>query len=173
MLMRRLLAVLSVLSACGDDAPALPPGAATIAIDSATLSVVGFTWGRNNDCPAQGASVISVTLRGHQSDATDFGLGFCLPRPDLIGAAAIDLADTSLVLLVGASARLDNGCMLGLAPDAVPTGSVTFSGFSTHAGADFRMTLSGQVDGIEQCGSGPSTPVTMVLGGQVLVEPQP
>jgi hypothetical protein len=163
---------LPVLSACGDG-PVLPPGAATIAIDPATVSVVGFTWGENNDCPAQGASVISVTLRGHQSDASDFGLGFCLPRPDLIGATAIDLADTSLVLLVGASARLDNGCTVGLAPDALPTGTITFSGFGTHAGASFRIKLAGQVHGIERCGSGPSTPATMVLGGDVVVEPQP
>ena len=186
-----LFSVLSVLpvllvflvflgGACGDDGPAAacgvaagtPAGAATIAIGSDTVSYVGFQWGQNNDCTAAGASVVSVTLRGHQSDAPDFGLGLCLPRPDRIGATPVDLADASLVRLVGAGAQV-GGCQVGMAPDSTPTGSVTFAGFCTESGTRFLVSLSGQTPGIETCGSGPSQQVTMLLGGQVLVEAQP
>jgi hypothetical protein len=169
--------LVSMLAACGDDGPAVcgvaastPEGGATIGVAGDSASYVGFIWGANNDCPATGSSVVSVTLRGHQSDATDFGLGLCLRRPDRIGEGAIDLADDSLVLLVGASAHIAP-CDTSIAPDATPTGTVTFAGFCTAAGTRFLMTLSGQVAGIRTCGD-QLVPVTMMLGGRVLVVPQ-
>ncbi len=165
--MRAPLVILLFVPACGGDGGGLPDGAATITVGAQVTSYGGFIWGKNNDCGAT-----SVTIRGHQSDDDESGIGLCLPRPDLLGGAAVDLADADVVQLVGATATAA-GCTTTLASSAIASGTVTFPGFSTASGASYQMTLAGQVDGTRTCASGPGEAVTMVLGGTVRIDPQP
>jgi len=175
--MRRILASL-ILLGCGDGgttppecgvAPDAGSGVATITVGTDVYDYSGFHWGKNNDCPATGSAVVSVTIRGNQTGKAS-GLGLCLPRPDLIASAAIDLGDSTRVQLVGATA-VAGACTSTMGPTK-PIGTVTFAGFCTEAGTTFAMTLAGQVEGTKTCGTGPSTPVTLVIGGQTLVVAQ-
>lgn len=170
-----------VLAACGDDgggtvcgvAAGTPAGALTLVAAPTTqpVSIVDFIWGVNNDCTPTGASVISVTIRGQQMGGGESGVGFCLPRPDQIGSAPVSLRDTTLVQLVGAS-YVEGDCVVSPAADALPSGTLTFTGFCTEAGTRFQIALAGQIAASRDCGAAP-TSTTMMLGGTALVTPQP
>src|SRR5262249_39052240 len=137
-----------------------------------------FTWGANNDCPASGSQVVSVTISGRQTrpDAVGYGVGLCLPRPDRIGTAPVMLSDGSLVQLVGASGSSE-GCVVFPTFGAVPSGTVTFAGFCTVSGESFTMTLAGAVAGTHTCAAldagGTPQAVTLMLSGTALVSPRP
>ena len=168
--MRKLVFLLLVgCSSSGSTPDSLPPpGAITVTAGGSTFSYTGFRWGENNDCPAAGSGVISVTLRGPQTGAGDHGLGLCLPRPDLVGSAAINLGDAAHVVLAGVTGT-QGGCEVAMRPGAVPTGTVTFAGFSTQTGAAYQMTLAGQVEGTSSCADGP---VSLQLSGTAAVTAQ-
>src|SRR5262249_44868817 len=145
-----------------------PAGAITVTAGSDLFSYTGFRWGANNDCPAAGASVISVTLRGPQTGAGDHGLGLCLPRPDQVGAGSIDLGDSTHVQLAGITGKAGS-CEVAMKSGATPSGTVTFAGFSTQAGAAYQMTLAGQVAGTSSCGD---APITLTIAGTAAVTAQ-
>jgi hypothetical protein len=168
--MRRLaliaLIVLGVLGACDGGSSALDaaPGAITLSAGPTSAPVTGFRWGANNDCGAA-----SVTIQG--AAAGGGGIGLCLPRADLIGAGAIDLADDTKVQLVGAT-LVTSACTTAPAPGARPSGTVTFTGFSTQTGASYQLTLAGQVAGRTSCADAGSADVTIGLAGTALVTPR-
>lgn len=169
--MRALLCTL-FLAGCGSDNVTpdgpLAAGAINVTAGGDVLLYTGFHWGANNDCPASGASVISVTLRGPQTGAGDHGLGLCLPRPDQVGTASIDLGDSAHVQLAGITGKAGS-CEVTATSGAVPSGFVTFTGFSTQTGAAYQMTFAGQVAGTSSCGDGP---ITLFLAGTAAVTAQ-
>jgi hypothetical protein len=182
--MQRLasLVVLLGLAACGGPevgkitcglAGDAGPGAVTVTVGADSAQISGFRWGANNDCPAAGAQVISVTISGTQAPpaAAGFGIGMCLPRPDRIGAAPIDLGDDTMVQLAGASVSA-GGCTLQKGKDAKPSGSLSFVGFCTETGSSYQVTFAGQVAGTKICGTGPTEEVVLQLAGTALVTPR-
>jgi hypothetical protein len=173
--MRRLL-LMVLLAGCGDDAgPGECTGVgdagvsgATLAVDDTSFGYGNFDWGKHNDCGTE-----SITIQGRQvSPPSDFGLGLCLPDPSAIGAAAVSLADTSLVELRGASAQ-SASCIYQFLATATPTGTVTFGGFCTASGASFTLTFNGSVAGMKTCTGGAPEAVTLALGGTALVTERP
>jgi hypothetical protein len=177
--MRRALWLL-VLGACGGGGPggvcglvvdARSDEVATLTVGSDSFAYGGFRWGQNNDCTS--GSVVSVTIRGGQvaPAAAAGGLGLCLPRPDLVGDAPIDLGDTSRVQLVGATAQ-GGACTTTPAERARPSGTVTFTGFCTTAGTAYELALAGQIAGTRTCAGAAPEAVTIALGGKALVVAQ-
>lgn len=169
--MRALLFTLFLVG-CGSDnsTPDAPPepGAINVTAGGDVLSYTGFRWGANNDCPASGAGVISVTIRGPETGAGDHGLGLCLPRPDQVGTASLDLGDTTHVQLAGITGKAGS-CEVAMKSGAVGSGFVTFTGFSTQTGAGYQMTFAGQVAGTSSCGDGP---ITLFIAGTAAVTAQ-
>jgi len=168
----RALVYMLLLAGCGSDnstpdAP-LEPGAVNVTAGGDVLAYAGFRWGANNDCPASGASVISVTVRGPQNGAGDHGLGVCLPRPDQVGTATLDLGDPTHVQLVGLTGKLGS-CEVAMKSGATPSGFVTFTDFSTQTGAAYQMTFAGQVAGTSTCADGP---ITLFIAGTAAVTAQ-
>jgi hypothetical protein len=179
----RAILVLFLAASCGDSGnkkcSGVPDGGAagevTIAAGGDTFGYGHLTWGENNDCPASGSQIVSVTISGAQTrpEAVGFGIGLCLPRPDRVGSAPVSLSDTSLVQLVGASGS-GGGCVIAPSSGAAPSGTVTFTGFCTTAGESFMMTLAGSVSGTRTCGdAGVPQAVTLALAGTALVVPRP
>jgi hypothetical protein len=168
--------VLTLVVACdGGGAPAIdaaPAGAIQLTAGAGFSGQASdLRWGANSDCPAAGSAVVSVTIRSFGGDPTN-GFGICLPRPDLVGSAAIDLGDDTKVQLVGAVVSA-GGCSVGKAAGAKPTGTVTFAGFSTSAGASYQMTVNGQVGGTTTCVSdGGPVAVPITFSGTALVTPR-
>jgi hypothetical protein len=166
-----------MLAACGGSSvPDAPPGAITVTAGAITNTITGLRWGANNDCPASGAQVISVTIQGSGTgSASGAGIGLCLPRPDQIGSAALDLGDDTKVQLVGASASASD-CMVTKASGVKPSGSVTFIGFSAKDGASYQVTLAGQVAAKATCVGASAdagiADVTLQLSGTALVTPR-
>ncbi|HKA86417.1 MAG TPA: hypothetical protein VKE22_02090 [Haliangiales bacterium] len=142
-----------------------------VSIGANSTAYKGLKWGANNDCPAAGSSVVSVTIIGEQvGSGGQFGIALCLPRPDLIRAAAIDLADATMVKLESLTGELA-GCMF--TKDGTPTGTITFSGFCAQAGATYVVALAGQVPATSRCSpGGPTNSVTLVLSGDAVVVPR-
>jgi hypothetical protein len=173
-----LAGLLAACSASSGDGTCLGPGdatagAATLTAGATTYSYEGLRWGENNDCPAPGSPVISVTISGPQvgPEPSDLGLAFCLPRPQVITGTPILLSDRNQIELVGASGSAA-GCVVAPSFGAIPTGTVTFTGFCTSAGASFMMTLAGSIAGTRTCAGGAAENVTLELGGTTLVEPR-
>jgi hypothetical protein len=171
----RALAIIVGLAACGNGAEECRGvgdagvSGATITVGSETFGYGGFDWGKNNDCGPE-----SVTIQGRQvSPPSDFGIGLCLPRPDDLGAAPVPLSDRTRIELRGAAAQA-GGCTYQFSSSAAPSGTVTFGGLCTTAGAAFTMTLAGTVAGTRTCAdAGPAEPITLVLGGTALVNARP
>jgi hypothetical protein len=166
--MRRAVLALLLLCACGGDDPP-PPTGATLTVAGETFRYDGFIWGLNNDCGMR-----SVTIVGSQVEpaVTGPGIGLCLPDPDRVGAAPLPLADEALVELVGASAE-GGGCLYARVPAAAASGTVTFAGLRTTAGARYTMSFAGSVAGTRSCGGGDPEPVTLELGGAARVTQRP
>ena len=172
-MMRRLAVVLLLASACGDDGGGACVGVGDAGVPGATITVGaesfgygGFLWGENNDCGPD-----SVTVQGGQtSPPSDFGIGLCVPDPDAVGAGPVPLG--SLVELRGAAAEAA-GCVYQYTSTATPSGTVTFGGLCTAAGASFTVSFAATVPGTRTCAGGAAEPITMTLGGTALVTPRP
>ena len=172
--MHRLL-VLVLLAACGngggDQCRVVPDaGGAGVTGDNGDQQ---FTFGRfnsspNNDCPAGGTSVVSVTIEAEQVGPVECSprcvLNLCLPRPDLIGDAPIALGDADLVRVDSLAASLSL-CETVVDRRAPPTGTVTFQGFCTTAGSHYVVSFDGAVPATRTCGDGPTVETTMTLTG--------
>jgi hypothetical protein len=167
--------LLLLVCGCGGDGGESCPGpgdagvagvVATSASDTATYG--DFRWGANNDCPAAGSSVVSVTVIGEQvGSAMMAGIGLCFPRPDLIDGTPVELSDTTKVLFESMTAQVGD-CRYTKAASA-PLGTVSFGGFCTQVGAAFSIQFSGGVPASKQCGGGPTELVTMSLSGTAAV----
>jgi hypothetical protein len=169
-----LLLCLCACSGGGDKVCTAPPDAGVdgilVTVGADSLPYGSFKWGANNDCPQAGSSVVSVTIIGEQvGGGGSFGMGFCLPRPDLIDAQAVSLADDTKLRFESLTGEV-GGCVIAKA--GTPSGTATFEGFCSEAGASYNVRLDGQVAGTSQCGSGPTTPVTLVLSGTAVVVPR-
>jgi hypothetical protein len=169
-----LLLCVCACSGGGEKVCTAPPDAGlagilvTVGADSTPYR--GFKWGANNDCPAAGSSVVSVTIIGEQvGGAGAFGMAFCLPRPDLIDAQAVSLADDTKLRFESLTGAI-GACTF--AKDGTPSGTATFGGFCTELGATYVVMLDGEVAGTSTCGTGPTTPVTLVLSGTAVVVPR-
>lgn len=161
--------VLIAAAACdGGGMPAVDaaPGAITLSAPGLSLDVTDFGWGANNDCPAGGGGAVPVTIR---ATAPGGGVGLCLPHPDLVGSAPLDLGDEGVVRDFSAGGQA-GGCSATKTTGAKPSGTVRFAGFSTSAGATYQMTISGQVDGVASCAD--AGHVTIQLSGTALVTPR-
>ncbi len=175
--MRVLLLV--CVCACSSDggpticaaAPDAGLGGLFVAIGANQTAYKGLKWGANNDCPATGSSVVSVTIIGEQVDSNgQFGIALCLPRPDLIGAQPVSLADDTRVRLESLTGSLA-GCTF--TKDGTPSGTATFVGFCTEAGGTYVVALDGHVAGTSQCSpGGPTGSVSLVLSGSAVVVPR-
>jgi hypothetical protein len=167
--MRTLVAVLVVAGACSGDGTS--PGAITVSTATMSADYASFRWGANNDCPAGGGTqVVSVTIIGEQSGSGGaYGIGLCLPRPDQIGAGAISLGDDSKIRLDSLTGKVGD-CTF--TQNGSASGTATFAGFSTAAGATYTLTLAGQVPGTSTCGGGAVMVVTLALSGTADVAPR-
>jgi hypothetical protein len=173
--MRRALFMVLLWGCGGDDGDGECVGVgdagavsgATITAGGETFAYGNFIWGANNDC-----GMNSITITGPQVTpaATGFGIGLCIPNPARITSAPAPLSDRTIVELVGASA-MGGGCSYLPAAAAIPSGTVTFGGFCTTAGANFTMTFAGQIAGTRTCTGAPE-PVTIQLGGTAIVTPR-
>jgi len=170
--------VLLLLCACGGDSgpscsgPGDAPAAGVVASSGSDVATYGgFAWGENNDCPAAGTSVISVTIIGEQVGSAGPGIGLCFPRPDLLDGSPVSLSDTSKVVFVSLTAQVGD-CHYTKASET-PLGTVTLGGFCTQAGAAFSIRFDGGVPAFVQCGSGPNQAVTVTLAGSAAVTARP
>jgi len=167
--------LLVLVCACGGDGGGSCPGpgdagvAGVVADSDGDIATYGdFRWGANNDCPAAGSSVVSITIIGEQvGSGGTAGIGLCFPRPDLIDGTPVDVSDTSKVLFESLTAQV-GPCRYTKAAGA-PLGTVTLGGFCTEMGAAFSIRFSGGVPATKQCGSGPTELVTMSLSGSAAV----
>ena len=167
--------LLLLVCACGGDDGGSCPGpgdagvAGVVAASGSDMAAYGdFRWGANNDCPAAGSSVVSVTVIGVQVGSGEMaGMGLCFPRPDLIDDMPVNLSDTSKVLFESMTAQV-GPCHYTKASGA-PLGTVSFGGFCTELGAAFSIHFSGGVPANKQCGGGPTELVTMSLSGSAAV----
>lgn len=170
-----ILLVALVAAACGDDDGDATCGVtdqtvsgAVLTAGDATFGYGNFIWGQNNDCGTQ-----SVTIRGGQTtpQSSEAGIGLCVKNPGAIGAAAVSFASTSVIELVGASAK-GGGCTYTPALDAQPVGTVTFEGFCTTAGTIYKVTFDAIVPGRKTCGGGAPEGIELDLSGTALIRPQ-
>jgi hypothetical protein len=168
---------------CSDDS--CGPGGAPVSGLVASGPQVTLTYGQllagqNNDCPAPDApaGVISLTIRGTQTDATGF-ITLCVARPDLLVKQAQALgpdAAGSEVRLVDMSGTAST-CRLAIdrTASAQPiTGSVTSSGLCGNGSdaAGFALALDGAVSLARTCGTTTDS-LRVTLSGRVAVAPMP
>jgi hypothetical protein len=128
----------------------------------------------NNDCPPPGGGgPTSITIQGGQTDpaAPDTFLTLCLPRPDLIEADPIPLADEERVQLIDLLAAPGDGCTLDIDRDGAAAGEVTFSGFCDDGvnDAGYALGFAATVPLLRTCGEEPPAPVEAELSGTVAV----
>ena len=129
----------------------------------------------NNDCPpTAGEHPTAITIQGSQVEPEAPGqfLVFCLPRPDLIDAEPVSLADSERIEVVDLFGRDAAGCELRFDRSAQPgSGSVTFSGFCANGtdSAGFAMALTGVLPFTRSCDGDDPTPLTVELGGRAAV----
>jgi hypothetical protein len=160
-------------------------GAGDAADDGLTAVEGGttFTYGNmaasaNNDCPAPGGGVTSVTVFGAQiAPAGNAVIAFCLPRPDDI-SGSIDLVpvhepalDSDRVQVVDVE-TVDGECRWSMSGD--PDGTATFEGFCDNgAHADgFALTLDATIPATKTCTGLPDESVELTLSGTIAVTPQ-
>jgi hypothetical protein len=108
----------------------------------------------NNDCPEPGApaGVVSLTIGGTQVGA-GFPITLCVPRPDRLDGAAVQLGTDVQVIDLGADAG--GGCTLALATTGAPSGTVTAAGVCDDgtSAAGFALTFDGIVPMKRTCGT--------------------
>ena len=168
---------------CSDDS--CGPGDAPVNGLVASDSQITLTYGQlgaaqNNDCrdPDAPAGVISLTIRGMQTDATGF-ITLCVARPDLLAKQAQALgpdAAGSEVRLVDLSGTAST-CRFTIdrTASAQPiTGSVTSSGLCGNGSdaAGFALALDGAVSLARTCGTTTDS-LRVTLNGRVAVAPMP
>ena len=157
---------------CGSGAGCPAPSggnepAFSVSVAARSFFYESFTSSANNDCPADAATVVSVTVGGRQV-GSGFPITLCLLRPDLLGTAPIALNDTALVQVVDVSARDDQGCTYRLDVNAVPSGTVVLDGYCREPGHVYDVVFAGQVPGQRTC-TPVTEPVTLVLAGRAPV----
>ncbi len=178
------LALAATAAGCSDDAACgpgdAPTAGVTLTVAGETITYGGFVASMNNDCTIAGSGVISVTIHGSQSDATQ-ALTLCLPRPDLLTATPVDLVrDPTPPLaddraqVVDVSANLAGGCTVAKDPAGTPTGTATFVGYCAdgYDPAGYAIAFAGEVPLVRTCGA-IEAQVTGTLGGRVSVIPPP
>ncbi len=174
-----LLVLLALPAACGDDTPCGPGDAPDNGLvadlgGGDQLTFGSFTSSANNDCSVAG-SPTSLTVNGVQMGQPSFHVTFCLPRPDQIGGAAIELTDDSRVQVININADLGGGCLLTMDPAGSPSGTITFVGYCSDGSdpAGYAIQLAGTVPGFRTCTGGDagsqSTPVDIALSGTTSV----
>ena len=176
--MRRALTVVLLSVACSD--PADPCGATVDASSSGLTASVGsdvvtfgnFNSSENNDCPAAGTTVISVTIEADQVGPTTCTprctFNLCLPRPDLLNGETVSLADADRVRVDTLAARTGD-CLTVRSTRAAPTGTVTFHGFCTTAGTEWVLAIDGTVPATRTCGAGAPEDTEIDLRGEANV----
>jgi len=174
-----LLLLLALPAACGNDTPCGPGDAPDNGLTAdlgagEQLTFGGFTSSANNDCSVAG-SPTSLTVDGVQMGQSSFHITFCLPRPDQIGAGAIDLTDDTRVQIININGDLGGGCLLTQNPGGTLSGTISFVGFCKDGGdpAGYAIQLAGTVPGFRACTGGDagtqSTPVDIALSGTTIV----
>jgi hypothetical protein len=176
-----LVAALALVCAgCSDDAPRCGPEGApadgiTLSIGGETVTYGSFTASINNDCTIAGSGVISVSIHGSQVGGTG-SLTLCLPRPDLIGAAAVPLSPPTLppdpadrVQLVDASASLAADCTVARDPGGAPAAQATFTGYCAGDPAGYALALAGTLALRRTCPAGTDTVGGTIAGAAAVV----
>ena len=170
-----LVLALCFPTACGN-APCGPGDAPSSGI-AVTAGQLDFIYGQfrssaNNDCTPPGANVTSMTIDSLQvTDEGSFFLTLCIPRPDEVGSAPLNvgLTDNDEVRIVNTNGTLE-GCALLLDFGTEPNATATFSGFcddgSSEAG--YSLALDGDINVTLDCGMGPQAQ-TATLSGVVAV----
>lgn len=172
------MALAALFAACsGDDDGDCGPGdaagdLAVVLPNDAEVSFGGLHAGANNDCPFEGAPT-SITIAGTQS--TPEGTGFltlCLPQPDQIGSAAIDLDSGDLIQVVDLVGEDADGCEVRVdRADGLGDAIATFEGVcddGVHPDG-FAVSLSGALTFSRTCGADLPELIDVVLSGRAPV----
>ena len=116
---------------CGDDAVcgSEEDSQTQITGELASESVTWENWrsSPNNDCGETGGP-ISLTVEADQA-VTMRGLTLCLPRPDKLSGAAVDVNDASLVRVIDVFADVEGvDCLATLERTTPASGTLAFPG---------------------------------------------
>lgn len=177
-----LVGATSCLVACSDDDASCGPGGApaagiTLTVGAETVTFGGFTASVNNDCTISGSGVISVSVHGTSSGGS---FTLCLPRPDLLGDAAVPLVPSRVppmaddrAQVIDASAPLMGGCTVQKDTTMAPSGTASFLGYCDGGAntAGYALELSGTVPLVKTCGATMEN-VSGTLAGTVAVTVQ-
>lgn len=172
-------AALSLFSACDGDEDCgpgeAPADGLTITAEGVTLTYANATSSPNNDCPVDGAAT-ALTIDITQSDpatAVRRPLILCIPRPDQVGTAPIDLADGTdftKIQLIDVFAEA-NGCLISFDRTRTFSGTATFSGFCSDGTdpAGYALALDATIPATRDCPAGPDAAITITVSGELSV----
>ncbi len=125
------LPLLTLIGACGDDAVCgTEEGSQALVVGVLPMDNVEWENWRsspNNDCGEMGGPV-SLTVEADQK-TTGRGLTLCLPRPDKLSSATVDVGDSTRVRIIDVFADLaGQNCLASLDRSAQATGTLAFPG---------------------------------------------
>jgi hypothetical protein len=156
---------------CGNETcgPSATATVITAATSSGTAEYSEFTSSPNNDCPNPG-SPTSLTIEGRQVGGPGVII-LCVPRPEAANETRLTLdytAGDALLIDFGGSIA---GCAVQPNRNVEPELGARASGLCDDGNnaAGYELELSGTFAATETCGSGPSAPITITVGGSVAV----
>jgi hypothetical protein len=160
---------------CGDDdcGPGDVPAIGLFVDTGASqLSYGDGTSSPNNDCPTAG-SPTSLTVDVFQVDpapAQERSLVLCLPRPEALGDAPVDIADDTQVLVIDVFADEDD-CLISIDRSRQVSGTATFTGFCENGTdpAGYALGIDAEIPAIRSCPGG-DEPIDLAVSGEVALE---
>lgn len=169
-------AILVLAAACGDDAVCGPGEAPAVGLSIDTGDSV-LTYGNgtsspNNDCPTDG-SPTSLTVDVFQvtpAPTQDRALVLCLPRPDAIADAALDIADDTLVQVIDVFADEDD-CLISIDRARAVSGTARFTGFCENGTdpAGYALEIDAVIPATRTC-AGSDEAIDLTVSGEVALE---
>ncbi len=117
---------------------------------------------------------MSLTLDAQQVGA-NFALTFCLPRPDKLSSAAVDINETTRVQIIDVFAEVEVGqetCLAQFDRAASASGTIGFPGLCGDGDGEsgYSLDLDLEIPMSITCGDAAAISETMPLRGSVAVE---